>query len=169
MKKAVGFLLPLALVFFVCAKAENAGSLNNDDPVAPNFTIKDLEGNSLSLSDFEGKVVFLNFWATWCGPCKAEIPGFVEVYEKYKGKGMQIIGISLDRLSEEKIRDFAKEYKINYPVAKDSIDLASEYQAGRIVPETFIIDKTGKIKHRHIGYMEKEVLEKYFLDLAGEK
>lgn len=136
---------------------------------APNFKITDLNGQDISLSDYQGKVTFLNFWATWCAPCKAEIPGFIEIFEKYKDRGMVIIGISLDSVGEDKIQEFVEEYKITYPVAKGTMGLAREYGAGRMIPETFIIDKQGNIKHKHIGYMDKETLENYFLELTGVK
>ena len=168
MRKFMSILIPLALVFFLYAIVGKANCLNKENPSAPDFTIKDLYGNEISLSNYEGKVVFLNFWATWCSPCKAEIPGFVEMYEKYKDKGLTILGISLDRISENKIRDFAKKYKISYPVAKGSMALAREYESGRLLPETVIIDREGKIRHKHIGYMDKEIVEKFFLDLTEE-
>lgn len=136
---------------------------------APDFLIKDLNGQDITLSAHQGKVVFLNFWATWCPPCKAEIPGFIEIFEKYKDRGMVIIGISLDSGGENKIREFVEEYKITYPVAKGSMKLAREYGTGRVIPETFIIDQQGRIRHKHIGYMDKETLEGYFLELAGVK
>jgi cytochrome c biogenesis protein CcmG/thiol:disulfide interchange protein DsbE len=168
MKKFISILIPLALVLFVYAGAEKAISLNKDYPVAPDFTITDLFGNEISLSDYEGKVVLLNFWATWCAPCRAEIPDFIEIYEKYRDKGLVILGISLDSGNENKIRNFVKEYKISYPVAKGALSLARKYESGRLIPETIIIDREGKIRHKHTGPMSKETIEKYFLDLSKE-
>lgn len=169
MKKFVLFFLPIVLVFFLCAKAEKGVETENNFPAAPEFSLTDLRGNEISLSDYEGKVVFLNFWATWCPPCRAEIPGFVEVYEKYKNKGMQIIGISLDIAGVDKVLNFVKEYKINYPVAMETRELIRDYEPGRAIPVTIIIDQNGKIRHKHIGYMDKGTLERYFLKLEEEK
>jgi cytochrome c biogenesis protein CcmG/thiol:disulfide interchange protein DsbE len=142
---------------------------DGDFPSAPDFTITDLSGNELSLSDYEGKVIFVNLWATWCSPCRAEIPGFVEVYEEYKDQGMQIIGISVDDFGADKVRDFVKKYEISYPVAMYTREFIRAYEPGRAIPETIIIDKDGYIRHRHIGYMDKETLTNYFLKLAEEK
>lgn len=169
MKKFVLLFLPIVLVFFLCAKAEKGVETENNFPAAPEFSLTDLRGNEISLSDYEGKVVFLNFWATWCPPCRAEIPGFVEVYEKYKNKGMQIIGISLDIAGVDKVLNFVKKYKINYPVAMETRELIRDYEPGRAIPVTIIIDQNGKIRHKHIGYMDKGTLERYFLKLEEEK
>lgn len=169
MKKFVLLFLPIVLVFFLCAKAEKGVETENNFPAAPEFSLTDLRGNEISLSDYEGKVVFLNFWATWCPPCRDEIPGFVEVYEKYKNKGMQIIGISLDIAGVDKVLNFVKKYKINYPVAMETRELIRDYEPGRAIPVTIIIDQNGKIRHKHIGYMDKGTLERYFLKLEEEK
>lgn len=169
MKKFVLLFLPFVLAFFICAKAEKGMETDDNFPAAPEFTLTELSGNEILLSDYEGKVIFLNFWATWCPPCRAEIPGFVKVYDKYKNKGMQIIGISLDRTGEDKVLNFVKEYKINYPVVMGTKKLIRDYEPGRAIPVTFIIDQSGKIRHKHIGYMDKGTLERYFLELAEEK
>lgn len=169
MKKFVLLFLPIVLVFFLCAKAEKGVETENNFPAAPEFSLTDLVGNEISLSDYEGKVIFLNFWATWCSPCRAEIPGFVELYEKYENKGMQIIGISLDMAGVNKVLNFVKEYKINYPVAMATRKMYSDYEPGRAIPVTIIIDQKGKIRHKHIGYMDKGTLERYFLELEEEK
>jgi len=169
MKKLIWLIIPLFLVFFVCAKAERDLEGDGNWPPAPDLSITDLNGNNLSLSDYEGKVIFVNIWATWCSPCRAEIPGFVEVYEEYKDKGMQIIGISVDEFGEDKVRDFVKKYEVTYPVAMYTREFIIAFRPGRAIPETIIIDKNGLIRHRHIGYMDKETLTSYFLKLAEEK
>jgi len=157
------------LVFFLCAEAEKDTESDNNFPLAPGFTLTDLEGNEISLSDYQGKVIFINFWATWCPPCRAEIPGFVEMYEKYKEKGIQILGISVDKTREWKVVQFAKQYKINYPVALGTREVINDYRPGQFIPSTIIIDQKGKIRHKHIGYLDKRALENYFLDLVKEK
>lgn len=169
MKKLALLFIPFVIVFSLCAKAEKDTESNINFPLAPEFTLTDLAGSEISLSDYKGKVIFLNFWATWCPPCRTEIPGFVEIYEKYKDKGMQILGISLDRAGEQKVLDFVKEYKINYPVAMGTKNIVRDYEPGNFIPSTFVIDQNGKIRHKHIGYLHKSALEKYFLDLAKEK
>ncbi|MCP2620297.1 TlpA family protein disulfide reductase [Candidatus Aminicenantes bacterium AC-334-K16] len=134
-------------------------------PPAPDFTLTDLNGQTISLADFEGKVIFLNFWATWCPPCRQEIPGFIEVYEKYKDKGMIIIGVSVDRGGADKVKEFVNNNKITYPIAMYTDEIIKAYQPGRFIPTTIIIDKQRKIRNKHVGYMDRETLEKYFLDL----
>ncbi len=166
MKKAILVGSIILFAFSLAVKAEKAEFLEENYPPAPEFSSTDLTGNDISLSDFQGKVIFLNFWATWCPPCRAEIPGFVKVFEKYKTKGLQIIGISVDRIKPEKVLEFAKEYKINYPVIMADRDLVRKYEPGRAIPTTIIIDSQGRIRHKHIGYMDKNTLEKYFLELT---
>lgn len=169
MKKMAWLFLPLVLVFSLCAKAEKQDFSDNPSIAAPEFTLTDLSGNEIVLSNYKGKVVFLNFWATWCPPCRAEIPGFVEAYAEYKDKGMEIIGISVDRVGSDKVLDFAKAFKINYPVVMYTTEIIRDYEPGRAIPTTIVIDKNGKIRHKHIGYMDKGTMERYFLDLAEEK
>ncbi|MFP4082100.1 MAG: TlpA family protein disulfide reductase [Candidatus Aminicenantes bacterium] len=169
MKNLALLLACFILVFSVCAKAEKDMSSSDNSPPAPGFTALDLDGNEISLSDYEGKVIFLNFWATWCPPCRAEIPGFVEVYDKYKNKGMQIIGVSLDRTGKDKVLDFAHEYKINYPVVMGTRKLVNDYRPGRFIPSTIIIGQDGNIREKHVGYLDKQTMEKYFLELTSEK
>ncbi len=169
MKRFILILLPLVIVLFVCAKAEKTSTFSNDSSLAPDFTVKDLKGREISLSNYSNKVVFLNFWATWCGPCKAEIPDFIEAYKQYKDKGMEIIGISVDRISPNSVLKFVEEYKINYPVAMSTDKIQKDYEPGPYIPTTIIIDQEGKIRHKHIGYMNKETFIEYFLKLTEEK
>lgn len=169
MKKMVWLSLPLILVFSLCTKTEKGDFSGNSSSPAPDFTLTDLRGNELTLSDYRGKVVFLNFWATWCPPCRSEIPGFVESYKEYRDEGMEIIGISVDRAGTDKVLDFARAFEINYPVVMFTPKIIRDYEPGRAIPTTIIIDRNGRIRHKHIGYMDKSILIRYFLDLADEK
>jgi len=150
-------------------RAETTSKHNDDYPQAPEFTLEDLNGNKISLSDLNGKVIFLNFWATWCGPCKAEIPHFIEAYKEYKDKGMEIIGISVDRTGAKSVIKFAEKYKINYPVAMYTLDIIKDYRPGNAIPVTIIIGPNGKIRHKKVGYTEKKYLKNWFLKLIEEK
>jgi len=139
-----------------------------DSPVdAPDFTLTDLDGNAISLSDLEGEVVFLNFWATWCTPCKKEIPFFNEAYETHKDNGLKILGISIDR-SEKIVKKFLEKQELVYPVAMGTQKFLNDYGIARVVPVTVIIDKKGKLRHKVIGDLEREEIEKYFQELINE-
>jgi thiol-disulfide isomerase/thioredoxin len=132
----------------------------NAKPANLDFTIKDLDGKDVKLSSFKGKVILLNFWATWCGPCKAEIPGFVELQEKYK-KDLVVIGYDVDDTAE-KARAFVTEYKMNYPVllGEGREDVQDAYGPIWGIPASFLISKDGKVCKRHMGIAPKETFEK---------
>lgn len=125
--------------------------------VAPAFTLTDLDGKPVSLADFRGKVVVLNFWATWCPPCKREIPDFIELQTAYGLRGVQIVGIALDE--PEKVREFALENGMNYPVLLGSDDISMKYGGIEGIPTTFIIDKSGKIVNKFEGFRSRQLFE----------
>ncbi|HHF51383.1 MAG TPA: TlpA family protein disulfide reductase [Candidatus Aminicenantes bacterium] len=166
MKTRISLLVLAVVLFLAVVPAKPVMSRDNGFPDAPDFFLKDLNGNEVTLDDFKGKVLFVNFWATWCPPCREEIPGFVETYAVYHEKGMEILGISLDRQGVYVVKKFAEKYEVNYPIALGTQQLVQDYQPGQYIPTTIIIDREGKIRHRHVGYMDKTVLEKYFLELS---
>ena len=124
---------------------------------APQFTLSDIHGRSVSLSEYRGKVVILDFWATWCPPCKKEIPDFIALQNQYAMQGLQVIGIGLDEPS--KVASFVKQYGINYPVVVGDDAVANLYGGVTGIPTTFIIDKQGKIGKRFEGFTERSVFE----------
>jgi peroxiredoxin len=124
---------------------------------APGFTLTDLNGLPVSLADFRGKVVVLDFWATWCPPCKREIPDFIELQTRYSSQGLQIIGIGLDE--PEKLKAFATSNGMNYSVLLGTDDIALKYGGISGIPTTFIIDKSVKIVNRFEGFRSKDVFE----------
>lgn len=124
---------------------------------APKFTLTDLEGKSLSLADYRGKVVILDFWASWCPPCKREIPDFITLQKEYESRGLQIIGVGLDE--QENIASFARENGINYPVVIGNDEIVKLYGGISGIPTTFIIDKEGNVTDRFEGFTEKRVFE----------
>ena len=139
---------------------EDGACMANAKPANMDFTMKDLDGKQVSLSSFKGKVVLLNFWATWCGPCKAEIPGFVEIQEKYKDQ-LVIVGFSVDDTAE-KARAYATQYKINYPIllGEGREDVQDAYGPIWGIPASFIISKDGRVCRKHLGIAPKAVFER---------
>jgi peroxiredoxin len=138
-------------------------------PANLGFTLKDMNGRDVKLAAFKGKVVLLNFWATWCGPCKVEIPGFVELYNGYKDKGFAVVGISTDD-SPDQLRKFAQQMNITYPVlvGSDRTDITDDaYGPMWGIPVSFLIAKDGTICHRYMGLATKEQLERELNVLLG--
>ena len=124
------------------------------------FKIKDMNGATVNLADYKGKVLLVNFWATWCGPCKTELPGLIALYDEYKDKGFVILGISADD-DAETLRAFSKEWKINYPVfvGRDEQELLDAYGPIFGYPISVIVGRDGSVCARHIGPATKEEFE----------
>lgn len=132
--------------------------------VAPDFVLNSVDGKTVKLSDYRGKVIILDFWATWCPPCRAEIPHFIALQNEYAKEGLQIIGISMDRDGTKAVAPFYKRMAMNYPVLLSDGKVELKYGGIRAIPTTFIIDKNGKIAKRYVGFQEKTVFEK---DIKG--
>ena len=139
-----------------------------DSKAAPSFTLQDLNGKQVSLSDFKGKVVILDFWATWCPPCVKEIPHFVELYEQYKGQEFTIVGISVDRQGVSVVKPFVQKYQVNYPILMTDGQVDKAYGGITSIPTTFVIDSAGNIRHKYIGYRDKAVFETDIKALLAE-
>ena len=123
------------------------------------FVLKDQHDAPFKMADFKGKVAIVNFWATWCGPCKIEIPDFVKLYDQYKDKGLVIVGISIDD-SPEQLQAFMKEYKMNYPVLQMTPDVESAWGPFYGYPTSFVVARDGSICTKHLGPATKEQFEK---------
>jgi thiol-disulfide isomerase/thioredoxin len=119
------------------------------------FTLKNEYNVPVKMTDFKGKVVLLNFWATWCGPCKSEIPSFVELYSKYKDKGLVIVGVSIDD-SPAQLQSFMKEFRMNYPVLQLKPEVEDFWGPFYGYPTTFLIARDGSICTKHLGPVSKE-------------
>lgn len=138
----------------------------NQQITAPEFVLTSTDGKQVKLSDFKGKVVLLDFWATWCGPCRMAIPDLVALKNEYKSKGVEIIGISLDQeQTKEDVVPFIKQYKINYPVVYGTMQTAMDYGNISSIPTSFIIDKEGKVAASYLGVVEKAKYEKRINEL----
>ena len=161
---------PLALVFvafvaaamiffgFHAARRSKHAPRSAQATAAPDFTLESLDGKNVSLSDLRGKAVLLNFWATWCVPCKIEMPWLVELQAKYGPQGFQIIGVAMDDSSKEDIAKFAKEMGVNYTVLLGKNAVADAY-AVPAMPESFFIGRDGKIVDKIIGLRDKSDIE----------
>jgi peroxiredoxin len=125
-----------------------------------NFTLPDVNGKSVRLADYKGKVILLDFWATWCGPCKVEIPWFVEFQNKYGARGLQVIGVSVDDTAA-KMKPFVRDLKMNYVVlqGKDHDDIQNAYGPMWGIPVTAIISRDAKICVKHSGISSKDAIE----------
>lgn len=119
-------------------------------PLAPDFSATDLSGQTLQLSNYRGKVVLLNFWATWCAPCRSEIPRFVDLQNKYDKEGLQIVGISLDD-DIKLVHGFYQQLRMNYPVVIGDAKLAEQYGRALGLPVSFLIGRNGRIYAKHVG------------------
>jgi peroxiredoxin len=126
--------------------------------LAPDFSLPELTGQRLTLSTYRGKVVLLDFWATWCDPCRDEIPHFVELQSKYREQGLQIVGVSMDD-GPEPVRDFYRRFKINYPVVMGNAETGELYGGVLGLPIAFLIGRDGRIHSKHTGATDVTVFE----------
>ncbi|PYT72653.1 MAG: hypothetical protein DMG39_09035 [Acidobacteria bacterium] len=137
----------------------------NPDP-APSFKLDTLEGKPLTLADYKNKVILLNFWATWCGPCRAEIPDLVELQNRYKDQ-LQVIGLVVDDEDQDAIKKFVDEYKINYPVVIAPDELRFEYGGIPALPTSFLLDAEGRVVQKHEGLRDPVLYEVEIRSLLG--
>jgi thiol-disulfide isomerase/thioredoxin len=126
---------------------------------APDFALESLDGKTMHLSDLRGKAVLLNFWATWCGPCKIEMPWFVEFQNQYGPQGLQIVGVALDDASKEDIGKFAKDMGVNYPILIGKESVGDQYGGVPALPESFLIGRDGRLVDKIIGLRGKAEIE----------
>jgi len=144
-------VVALALFALSCSKPRGHASIGDR---APDFTLRDLDGNKIQLSELTGKVVMVEFWATWCPPCRESIPEMKGLYEKYRDRGFVLLGISIDkgRNAPVEVSSFVKEHSVTYPVLIDNGDVNASYRVSSI-PTSFIIDKEGKIVSKRTGFI----------------
>jgi peroxiredoxin len=144
-----------------------SGTRARQQVLAPDFTLPQLDGKSLQLSSLRGKVVLLDFWATWCDPCREEIPHFVELQNKYADRGLQIVGISMDDTIDP-VRPFAEQFHMNYPIVMGNAKTGELYGGVLGLPITFVIGRDGRIFRKHIGATNVTVFEKEITSLLRE-
>jgi len=150
------------LISFGCQKETGA------DPIAPDFSLLDLSGEERTLAEFKGSVMLLDFWATWCPPCKMSIPELIRLQEKYKGKGLVILGVSLDKpesMNNKDLLAFKEKHRINYTILRVNQKILQDYfgNSSISIPTIFIVDREGSIRNKFVGFepgaVEKTLLE----------
>ena len=129
---------------------------------APDFSVKDLQGNTLNLAAYKGKVLVINFWATWCPPCRREIPDLIAAYKELKDEGLEILGLSVDETTGPALLDWTRKMGINYPIALATPEIITAYEPGDYIPATIIIDRKGMIRFRQSELMTKDTLVRLF-------
>ena len=126
---------------------------------APDFELKSLDGRTIKLSDFRGKAVVLNFWATYCAPCRVEMPWLIDFYQRYKSQGLEIVGISMDDGNQKQVDAFAREMNVNYAILLGNHSVRDAYGGARFLPQTFLVDRDGRIVKTLIGIKTRKDFE----------
>ena len=163
-RKILTLLLLVSLCAIICMVVyrKHSAPINSRVPAraefAPDFSLKALDGTRLRLSDYRGKVVLLDFWATWCEPCGEEIPRLVEWQNRYRDRGFQVIGVSMDD-SRDPVQEFSRKFRINYPVAPGTQQITSQYSGILGLPVNIVIGRDGRIRARHLGLYDLNLLE----------
>ena len=169
MKKLVVLaVLVIAAIQLSCRSSQNANAPGAIHSTAPDFSLQDVDGKPLTMSGNRGKVVLLNFWATWCTPCRAEIPEFERFQNTYGPQGLQVLGISMDD-DAKPVREFSQQLKMNYPIALGSDKLAQSYGGVLGLPVSFLIGRDGKIAAKYVGAAEIPVVEQEIKTLLAAK
>jgi len=153
----------LSLSFTACSKPPP------NKVAAPAWKLQDLAGKTVSSEDFKGKVVVVDFWATWCPPCREEIPGYIELQKQYGPEGLVIVGISLDQQGPDVVKPFAAKYGINYPLVMGDEKVVADFGGVEGIPTTFLIDRNGVIRDRKVGMEPKAEYEAKILKVLREK
>ena len=136
--------------------AASAASVLAQEAKAPQFELKDLNGRSVRLSDFRGKVVLINFWATWCPPCRAEMPDLVKLQRDHRKDGLQIIGVTYPPEKKSRVRRFARSLKVNYPIILGTREIKDRFSSEETLPLTIVINRNGKVSDIIIGILLRE-------------
>ncbi|MBI1925040.1 tetratricopeptide repeat protein [Candidatus Poribacteria bacterium] len=164
---ALCLIAGVILLFFNRTRVQSATA--TEYVAAPDFVLPDLEGKTVRLSDFQGKIRIVDFWATWCPPCRAELPHFKELYSAYRNKGFEIIGVALDQQGASVVKPFVKENGIAYPILVGDPTVVAFYGGIPSIPTTFVLDQQGNIYKKYMGYIPKATFEKDIQALLKEK
>jgi thiol-disulfide isomerase/thioredoxin len=169
LKKTRSLILALIPLCFFPLLLHHSPSLAKCPEIIEGFKLRDLKGNSATLSCKSYEVIIINFWATWCPPCRAEIPELRQIYKEYKSRGVEIAGIALQVITPKEIRSFVKSNKINYPIFLGEAKDLNAQNSIISIPVTFIIDNQGKTYRKLIGYHTKDELEQMIKELLMKR
>jgi peroxiredoxin len=167
-KPVVTFVVAMVVMVMVLFGIERAGRsaghlgaprADVEDKVAPDFALQSINGKTVRLSDFRGKAVLLNFWATYCAPCRIEMPWFVELQDRYAAEGLQVVGVAMDDASPDDIEKFASELGVNYPILVGEETVGNAYGGVQFLPSTFYIGRDGKVVGKVFGLKTKNEIE----------
>jgi peroxiredoxin len=178
--RALAGAAALALAFAIAAgcggkqgsgggQASSAGPRGAVGTAAPAFSLPDLDGRNVSLADFSGKVVVVNFWATWCPPCRAEVPDFVRLQSKYRARGLAFVGISMDAEGARAVRPFVEDNNVNYTMLLGNDDVTKAYGGIVGIPTSFLVDRKGRIVHRFDGYTDPKVWDQTLREVLAAR
>ena len=172
-RRGLSAMALLYLILAACSpsperRAAAAVKPPKDRRAAPEFSLKDINGATVRLSDYRGKVVLLNFWATWCSPCRIEIPWFIEFEQKNKDRGFAVVGIAMDEEGWDVVRPFLAGMRVNYRTLKGDDMIAQLYGGVDSLPTTFLIDRQGKIAAVHMGLISKNIYQNEIQELLTD-
>lgn len=158
--KTLGVALALGAICLINPLLGQSGpGVVGQTAVMPEWSIKDVEGKTVRAADFKGKVLILDFWATWCGPCRAEIPNFIALQKQYEKQGLVVLGLSVDEGGADVVKQFMQRLGMNYPVVLADQNIQEAFGGIEAVPKTFIIDRKGRIAKEHTGFVDKHEFE----------
>jgi thiol-disulfide isomerase/thioredoxin len=159
------FFRLFAAVTLATVLETSAAHAGEDAPLAPQFTVRGLDGRNLKLSDFKGKAVVLDFWATWCGPCRASMPHLSHLQDRYSRQGLVVLGLSVDDADAQTVRRYADRLGVKFRLAMADERVLDLYGPIRSIPTTFFINRRGEVTRRVVGYVDSETLESYVREL----
>jgi peroxiredoxin len=158
-----GIMAVMILVTAACGRSEDSPAAGATPPVirpAPTWTLKQVDGREVRSTDFKGKVVLVDFWATWCPPCRKEMPAYEALHKKYAERGLVILGLSLDEIEPAEVKRFGESMKVSYPLIMADAKVAEAFGGIEALPTTFLIDRTGNIRHVKVGLTDMAAYEK---------
>ena len=165
----IGWALLVAfLAWRLSPQAGAALGFASMNQTAPDFRLTTLDGTPVTRDSLRGKVVLLNFWATWCPPCRIEMPGFQDVYDEHRASGFVVLGVSTDAAGRGRVLDFLRDKGITYPVAMARGDVVNAYGGARVLPTSFLIDREGRVRHEVRGYFAEVALRQAVGRLLAE-